>query len=118
MAMANRTAKFVAAIFASFLAGANFAAVAENAAKPADSCLSGPKGAVPAGGHWYYRIDRATKRHCWYIGEEKDKTAAAVPRDAAAPWRYGQGKHACATRKKSATSATYRVARTGNPPAA
>jgi hypothetical protein len=82
--MSNRTAKFVAAIFASILAGANFAAVAEDGAKTADSCLSGPKGTVPAGGHWYYRIDRATKRHCWYIGEEKDKTAAAAPRDAAA----------------------------------
>src|SRR6266404_4452130 len=82
--MSNRTAKFVSAIFASVLAGANFAAVAENAAKPADSCLSGPKGAMPAGSHWYYRIDRATKRHCWYLGEEKDKTAAAAPQDAAA----------------------------------
>src|SRR5260370_32290185 len=81
--MSNRTAKFVSAIFASVLAGANFAAVAENAAKPADSCLSGPKGAMPAGSHWYYRIDRATKRHCWYLGEEKDKTAPAAPQDAA-----------------------------------
>ena len=83
--MSNRTAKFVSAIFASLLAGANFAAVAENATKPADSCLAGPKGAVPAGNHWYYRIDHATKRHCWYLGEEKDKAAAATPQDAAAP---------------------------------
>jgi hypothetical protein len=83
--MSNRTAKFVAAIFASILAGANFAAVAENATKPADSCLSGPKGAPSAGSHWYYHIDRATKRHCWYLGEGKDKTAAAAPpQDAAA----------------------------------
>jgi len=82
--MSNRTAKLVVVIFASLLAGANFAAVAQNVAKPADSCLSGPKGAVPAGSHWYYRIDRATKRHCWYLGEEKDKTAAAAPQDAAA----------------------------------
>ena len=84
MVMSNRTAKFVSAIFASLLAGANFAAVAETATKPADSCLSGPKGAVPAGSHWYYRNDRATKRHCWYLGEAKDKTAAATPQDAAA----------------------------------
>jgi hypothetical protein len=82
--MSNRTAKFVSAIFASLLAGANFAAVAENATKPADSCLSGPKGAVPAGSHWYYRIDHATNRHCWYLGEEKDKkTAVVTPQDAA-----------------------------------
>lgn len=89
--MSNRSAKFISAIFASILAGANFAAVAENAAredgaketsaKTADTCLSGPKGTVPAGGHWYYRVDRATKRNCWYIGEEKNKSARATPKD-------------------------------------
>lgn len=81
--MSNRTAKFVSAIFASILAGANFA-VAENAAKTADNCLSGPKGAPPAGAHWYYRVERVTKRHCWYLADEKDKTAATAPQDAAA----------------------------------
>jgi hypothetical protein len=89
--MSNRSAKFVSAIFASILAGTSFAAVAENAAKDdgakdpsaktADSCLPGPKGPVPAGGHWYYRFDRATKRNCWYIGEEKNKSARAAPKD-------------------------------------
>ena len=84
--MSNRSAKFVAAIFASILAATSFAAVAEdsvkeNGAKTADSCLSGPKGPVPAGGHWYYRVDRATKRNCWYIGEEKNKSARAAPKD-------------------------------------
>ena len=73
--MSNRSAKFVSAIFASILAGANFAAAAENGAKTADSCLSGPKGAVRAGGHWYYRVDHATKRHCWYVGDERAKLA-------------------------------------------
>jgi hypothetical protein len=82
--MSNRSAKFVAAIFASILAGANFSAIAENSAKTADSCLAEPKGAAPAGGHWYFRIDRATRRHCWYLSEEKDKTTAAAPQDAAA----------------------------------
>jgi hypothetical protein len=86
MAMSNRSAQFVAAIFASILAGSNFAAVAEdsvkeNGTKTADSCLSGPKGPVPAGGHWYYRVDRATKRNCWYIGEEKNKSARSAPKD-------------------------------------
>jgi hypothetical protein len=73
--MSNRSAKFVSAIFAGILAGANFSAVAENGAKTADSCLSSPKGAVPEGGHWYYRIDPATKRHCWYLGDEREKLA-------------------------------------------
>lgn len=91
--MSNRSARFVSAIIASILAGANFTAVAENApadnkaadSKPADTkavadnCLSGPKGSLPAGGHWYYHVDRATKRNCWYIGDDKGKTAKAAP---------------------------------------
>src|SRR3954447_20069547 len=91
--MSNRSAKFVSALFASVLAGANFAAVAENdtkavaenGTKTADNCLSGPKGAAPAGSHWYYRIDRPTKRKCWYVGEEKNKTAKAAATQESAP---------------------------------
>jgi len=84
MDMSNRSAKFVSAMVAGILAGANFSAVAQNApaaadTKAADNCLSGPKGAAPAGSHWYYHMDRATKRNCWYIGEEKNKTAKAAP---------------------------------------
>jgi hypothetical protein len=86
VAMSNRSAQLVAAIFAGILTATSFAAVAEdsvkeNSAKTADSCLSGPKGPVPAGGHWYYRVDRATKRNCWYIGEAKNKSARATPKD-------------------------------------
>jgi hypothetical protein len=81
MQMSNRSAKFVSAIFASFLASAPFTTTSHSAVNTADACASGPKGAPPQGGHWYYRVDRATKRHCWYIGEEKDKTARAAPRD-------------------------------------
>jgi hypothetical protein len=36
----------------------------------ADDCLASPGAAVPAGTHWYYRVDRATQRHCWYLGAE------------------------------------------------
>jgi hypothetical protein len=90
MAMSNRSAKLVAAIFTTILAGTSFAAVAEDAAKEAsketgaktaDSCLPGPKGPVPAGGHWYFRFDRATKRNCWYLGEEKNKSVRAASKD-------------------------------------
>ena len=89
--MSNRSAKFVSTIFASILAGTSFAAMAQNAArddaaketsaKTADTCLPSPKGAVPAGGHWYYRTDHAAKRKCWYIGEDKNKSARAAPKD-------------------------------------
>jgi hypothetical protein len=49
----------------------------------ADGCLSAPQGATPSGSHWYYRIDRVTKRQCWYLREESDagddKFARAAP---------------------------------------
>ena len=77
--MSNRTAKLVAAIFACMSAGASYAAVAETTTKTADTCLSRPKGAPPAGGHWYYHFDRATKRNCWYVGDAGGKTRAVAP---------------------------------------
>jgi hypothetical protein len=80
MHMPNRSAKFVSAIFASFLAGAALATISHSAARAADDCLSGPKDQTPQGGHWYYRIDHATKRHCWYLREDGEKLSqTALP---------------------------------------
>jgi hypothetical protein len=42
----------------------------------ADECLSAPSGATPKGQHWYYRLDRANQRKCWYlreVGPRKDQ---------------------------------------------
>ena len=79
--MSNRVAIFVPAILAGFLASAPLSAASDNAARAADDCLSAPKEQTPEGQHWYYRIDRATKRHCWYLREESDKLARATPQD-------------------------------------
>jgi hypothetical protein len=81
--MSNRTAKFVSAIFASLLAGAPLTAVTHSAAQAAD-CLLAPTGAPREGGHWYYRIDHATQRHCWYVRDE-EKLSQAAPGDSSAP---------------------------------
>jgi hypothetical protein len=32
----------------------------------ADDCLTAPNSPAPQGSHWYYRLDRATQRQCWY----------------------------------------------------
>ena len=45
--MSNRTAKFVSAIFASFLAGAPLTTISHSATRATDDCLSGPKGQTP-----------------------------------------------------------------------
>jgi hypothetical protein len=82
--MPNRTAKFVSALFASFLAGAPLTTVSHSAAGAADECLSGPKDQTPQGRHWYYRIDHATKRHCWYLADEREPLSqTAAPNSSA-----------------------------------
>jgi hypothetical protein len=96
--MSNRTAKFVSAIFVSLLAGALLTTVSHGAVPAAaDDCLSGPKGQTPSGGHWYYRIDRATKRHCWYVGDEKEKLSRVAPKNSA------PSAEAVSPRKETAT---------------
>jgi len=82
--MSSRTAKFLSAVFASVLLGTPLATLAQNAARTADNCLAGPKkDHTPQGSHWYYRIDRATKRHCWYLADEHAPQAAAPNSSAA-----------------------------------
>jgi hypothetical protein len=65
--MSNRAA------FASILAGALLATVSLGAARSADDCLSAPNAPTAGGSHWYYRIERTTKRHCWYLREQGEK---------------------------------------------
>lgn len=96
--MGNRTAKFISALVGSIIAGAPLAAVSQNApgtssaATTAADCAASPKGAAPQGQHWYYRLDRATKRQCWYLRAEGGKasqtaqaTTDAPEADSAAP---------------------------------
>jgi hypothetical protein len=60
--------------------------VAEPAAQAAaDECLSKPGSTAPRGSHWFYRVDRATGRHCWYLGAEGTKARAVSPKPAAQP---------------------------------
>lgn len=77
--MPGRTATFALAIFAGVLAGIPLATSSHGATPAADDCLSAPKDQAPHGSHWYYRIDRATKRHCWYLKDGKQSAAADAP---------------------------------------
>ncbi|MBC9876212.1 hypothetical protein G8O24_02495 [Bradyrhizobium sp. INPA01-394B] len=85
--MGNRTAKFISALVGSIIAGAPLAAVSQNAPSPpsaasttnaASDCLTSPKGAAPQGQHWFYRLERATKRQCWYLRAEAAKDGKAT----------------------------------------
>jgi hypothetical protein len=78
--MPKRTAQFIALIFVNLLAGAALAAASGSTAHAADNCVATPASVAPQGGHWYYRIDWPTKRHCWYVR----KFSQAAPQDSAA----------------------------------
>jgi hypothetical protein len=83
--MSNRSAISVAALFASILTAASFTSATDvRAQAAADNCLTAPKDKTPAGSHWYYRLERGTKRQCWYLRDENDKSARAAPQDASA----------------------------------
>ncbi len=81
--MPNRTAKFASAMFAGLLAGVPLAITAHGAARAADDCLTAPNDETPGGRHWYYRLDHATKRHCWYLREEGQKLSQTAAPNAA-----------------------------------
>jgi hypothetical protein len=63
----TQLALFVAAMLTISLATVVVNVAASHAA---DDCLAGPNAAAPQGHHWYYRLDRATHRECWYLGPE------------------------------------------------
>lgn len=94
--MGNRAAKFVSTLVAGIIAGAPLPAVSQTAPTPTNAptatstanaaadCLASPKGVAPQGQHWYYRLDRATKRQCWYLRAAGDKNSPKATQTAQA----------------------------------
>lgn len=91
--MGNRTAKFISALVGGIIAGAPLAAESQNAPATASTaaadCLASPKGVAPQGQHWYYRLERSTKRQCWYLRAEGGKDNA---KDGAKPAQTAQAE--------------------------
>src|SRR5258708_4006572 len=77
MDMTNRMGNAAAAILIGALATVTVGVAMNEVARAADTCLSGPNGTAPKGSHWYYRIDHATKRNCWYVRAEGEKPVAS-----------------------------------------
>jgi hypothetical protein len=77
MHMTNRMGNSGTAILLGALAGVTLVVATNGVARATEACLSGPKSAAPKGSHWYYRIDHATKRNCWYVRAEGEKPVAA-----------------------------------------
>jgi hypothetical protein len=56
----------------------------------ADDCLAAPDSPSPQGTHWYYRLEWATQRKCWYLhapARSLRRAAAAAP---ATPVLFGR----------------------------
>jgi hypothetical protein len=87
--MTNRAANCVQGIVAGLLTGAAVATIQLSPAVAADECLTKPREATPAGKHWFYRSDRATKRQCWYLRDDDapSQGASLAPRRSAAAKR-------------------------------
>jgi len=70
-------------IIASMMASAALVTGQLHTAWAADDCIAKPKES-PAGKHWFYRIDRATKRQCWYLRDTTSQGASLEVRKSAA----------------------------------
>jgi hypothetical protein len=78
--MMKRATKILPVVLTSVIAGASIASMFVNTAGAAEECLAKPKDGAPQGQHWYYRLDRSTKRQCWYLRDKDDASSqAAVP---------------------------------------
>jgi hypothetical protein len=75
---------FVAPAFVVLTAQAARSEPVAPAAPAAQQCRVRPGPSTPRGTHWYYRLDHAVGRRCWYLGPEGEAVRAATPRAAAA----------------------------------
>jgi hypothetical protein len=73
--MPSRIVLHVAIIFLGALGALG---VSANISGAAVECITEPKFDPPEGSHWYYHIDRATDRKCWYLLALAPETAPAT----------------------------------------
>ena len=68
--MTNLARKFLSTVSAGIVASAPIAMIPPSTVVAGEVCLTTPKDETAPGKHWYYRIERGTKRHCWYLREK------------------------------------------------
>ena len=76
--MANRAVKLLSAILASIVLCVSAVTIPLGTTDAAEECLTTPKNETPSGQHWYYRTERGTKRHCWFLQEEIEPSSRAA----------------------------------------
>lgn len=92
--MPQRMTIFVTAILVIVVGAVSLTARTSIAQRADDECITRPNATPPQGSHWYYRIDRATRKQCWYLGPEGEKvrtrqivsrTRSSAPKQAPQP---------------------------------
>jgi len=71
---------FVPVFLVILLAAVSLTARLSWAQRAADECVTKPGSAAPQGSHWYFRVNRSDRRHCWYVGPEGAKVRTPVRR--------------------------------------
>jgi hypothetical protein len=80
-----RRTKILPAILAMVPAVVFLSADARLSAPAAEVCKTKPGSSTPPGSHWYYRINRGDKRHCWFLSSVElhvlrgDQAQTSVP---------------------------------------
>ena len=82
--MTRQIGSIVPTIFISHLVAVGIAGMIGTPARAADECIAAPNAPSAKGHHWYYRIDRATQRKCWYQ-RAQDAVAQRPARSAPPP---------------------------------
>src|SRR3954452_12982394 len=78
-----RAARFASAISAGVVVSVPFATIPVRTVEAAEECRAKPGEATPPGQHWYYLMDRASKRRCWYLHQDSGTSShAAISRRA------------------------------------
>ena len=72
---------FVLVILIMPLASISATAQVRPAEPAANECKAKPDSPAPAGSHWYYRVNRADQRHCWYLGPQGRKVRSQARED-------------------------------------
>ena len=78
--MPKRETVFASAILAALVPAMVLSVGLHHAQGAANNCLAKPNAAPPRGSHWYYRVDPAGNRRCWFLAPE-----GATPRQALSP---------------------------------
>jgi hypothetical protein len=75
--MPKHIASFVPTLSVALLAAVTLISLGSGVAHPAGNCLTEPNLQAGQRGYWYYRIDRSTRRKCWYLGPQRMKVRRA-----------------------------------------